>query len=87
MKRQPVPPDRDRAATRSWFKPWGWLYRPNSVEGVLLVVLAAVFCVQVFVAVDRHSHSASDTLYGIFPYVVPCMGILLWIASKTAPKR
>jgi len=38
----------------------------------------------VFVAVDRHSHSASDTLYGIFPYVVPCLIVLYWIASKTS---
>jgi hypothetical protein len=69
---------------RRWFKPWGWIYLPASVEAVLLVALAAVFCVQVFVAVDRHSHSASDTLYGIFPYVVPCLIILNWIASKTS---
>ncbi len=72
--------------TRPWFKPWGWIYRPNSVEGVLLVVLAIVFCVQVFLAVDRHSHSASDTLYGIFPYVVPALGILYWVASKTSAR-
>ncbi len=69
---------------RSWFKPWGWIYRPNSLEGVLLTALALIFCAQVFVAVDRHSHSASDTLYGIFPFVVPCLIILYWIASKTS---
>jgi hypothetical protein len=54
------------------------------VEAVLLLLLALVFCVQVFVAVDRHSHSASDTLYGIFPYVVPCLILLYWVASKTS---
>jgi hypothetical protein len=48
------------------------------------VLLAVVFCVQVFLAVDRHSHSASDTLYGVFPYVVPCVMLLNWVASKTA---
>ena len=69
---------------RPWFKSWGWIHRPTSVEGVLLVLLTLVFCVQVFVAVDRHSHSASDTLYGIFPYVVPCLIVLYWIASKTS---
>jgi hypothetical protein len=26
----------------------------------------------------------SDTLYGIFPYVVPCLTILYWVASKTS---
>jgi hypothetical protein len=69
---------------RPWFKRWGWIHRPNSVEGVLLVVLAAIFCVQVFVAVDRHSHSASDTLYGVFPFVVPVCIVLEWIATKTS---
>ena len=49
--------------------------------------LAAVFCVQVFVAVDRHSHSVSDTVYGIFPFVVPCLMVLNWVASKTSPQN
>jgi hypothetical protein len=70
--------------SRGWFKPWGWIYRPASVEGALLLMLAVVFCVQVFLAVDRHSHSASDTLYGIFPFVVPCLMLLNWVASKTS---
>ena len=70
--------------TRRWFKPWGWIYLPVSVEAVLLVALALIFCGQVFIAVDRHSHSASDTLYGIFPYVVPCLILLHWVASKTS---
>ena len=69
---------------RGWFAPWGWVYRPVSWPGVGLVALAAVFCAQVFLAVDRHSHSVSDTLYGVFPYVVPCLIVLNWIASKTS---
>ncbi len=73
--------------SRRWFKPWGLIYLPVSLEAVLLLVLAGVFCVQVFVAVDRHSHSASDTLYGIFPYVVPCLIVLYLIAMKTSEPR
>ena len=67
-----------------WFKEWGWIYRPVAWLGWLSVALTLVFCVQVFVAVDRHSHSASDTLYGIFPFVVPAFGILGWVACKSS---
>jgi hypothetical protein len=67
-----------------WFVTWGWIYRPVTWQGVGLVILTLLFCVQVFVAVDRHSHSASDTLYGIFPYVVPALMVLNWLASKTS---
>jgi hypothetical protein len=67
-----------------WFRPFGWFYRPVSWQGCVLVLGASVFCLQVFLAVDRHAHSASDTLYGIFPYVVPCLMLLNWLASKTS---
>ena len=69
---------------RPWFKEWGWIYRPVAWPGWLAVLLTVVFCVQVFVAVDRHSHSVSDTFYGIFPYVVPAFGILGWVAAKSS---
>jgi hypothetical protein len=39
---------------------------------------------QVFTAIDRRSHSASDTLYGIFPFWVSAWTILGWIASRTS---
>ncbi len=70
--------------TRAWFKPWGWIYRPASWQAFVPIVLAVVFCAQVFIAVDRNSHSVSDTLYGVFPYVVPCLVLLNWVASKTS---
>ena len=72
---------------RRWFAPWGWIYRPNSLEGVLLVLLALAFCAPVFVAVDRHSHSVSDTLYGVFPFVAPALMVLNWVAGKTSNVR
>lgn len=67
-----------------WFAPWGWIYRPTAWQGVALAVLAAIFCGQVFLAVDRHSHSVSDTLYGIFPYIAPTLMLLNWVASKAS---
>ena len=48
------------------------------------LVVTAAASVWVFVAVDSTSHSVSDTFYGVFPYVVPCLIILYWIAGKTS---
>jgi hypothetical protein len=69
---------------RRWFRPWGWIYRPVSVEGVLVMLIVLAFCVQVFLAVDRRSHSVSDTLYGVFPFVVPALIVLNWVAGKSS---
>ena len=66
-----------------WFDRYGWFYVPVSVAGVMLVLMGLAFCVQVFVAIDRHSHSVSDTLYGIFPYFACCFLLINWIASNT----
>ena len=70
--------------TMTWFKPWGWIYRPISWQGVVLTVLILAFCVQVFFAIDRNSHSVTDTLYGVFPYIVCSLGILNWIAARSS---
>ena len=69
-----------------WFAAWGWIYRPVALAGWILTLLAVAFCAQVFIAIDRHSHSASDTLFGIFPYVVPTLLVLERIAAKTSPQ-
>jgi hypothetical protein len=60
------------------------LYRPVSVLGYAAVLLAGLFCIQVFLAVDRRSHSVSDTLYGIYPFVLPTLLLLERIAAKTS---
>ena len=67
-----------------WFKRFGWFYLPFSVPGALLWCAAALFCLTVFRAVDRHSHSASDTLYGVFPFFVCTFLLLDWIAGRTS---
>ena len=66
-----------------WFREWGLIYYPVSWQGFLLTLLVLAFCVQIFIAVDGHSHSVSDTLYGVFPYIVPSILVLFFIASKT----
>jgi peptidoglycan/LPS O-acetylase OafA/YrhL len=60
----------------------GWIYLPRSLLGAALYLVAGGFCCTVFAAVDRHSHSASDTLYGIFPYFVCTFLLVDWIAKN-----
>jgi hypothetical protein len=57
-----------------WFKPFGHVFRPASIAGWTLSLIALAFCVHIFVFVDSRSHSVSDTFYGIFPYWVPTSG-------------
>lgn len=70
-----------------WFIPWGWIYRPVSTAGWLLTLAALAFCVQVFLAVDSRSHSVSDTLYGVFPFIAPTLLALDWLASRSSGRR
>ena len=70
--------------TRIWFRPWGWLFRPVSMAGWIVLFLTVLFSIQVFWAIDRHSHSASDTLYGLFPYYACGFLLLNWVATKTS---
>jgi len=72
---------------KSWFKPWGWLYLPVSVPGFLATLLPLVFAVNVFLAVDRRSHSVSDTLYGIFPFWVPTFLLWFWLAVRASKPK
>jgi hypothetical protein len=52
----------------AWFKRFGWFHLPISVAGTVVCLAAVAFCINVFLAIDRHSHSVSDTLYGVFPF-------------------
>ncbi len=71
----------------SLFTRVGWLYLPCSVGGFVLYLLAGGFCATVFVAVDRHSHSVSDTFYGIYPFFVTTFLLLDWIARRLDETR
>ncbi len=68
---------------RSWMKQVGWLHLPSSWQGGLLFVLALGFCAEVFLAVDRHSHSVSDTFFGVFPYWASCFLLWDWAAKHS----
>jgi hypothetical protein len=67
-----------------WFSRFGWFYLPTSAAGFVVCLLAALFCVSVFMAVDRHSHSASDTLYGIFPYFACTFLLVDWFGRRAS---
>jgi hypothetical protein len=68
----------------NWFKKMGLVYIPVSLVGTILMLLTIGFCVTVFIAVDRHSHSVTDTLYGIFPSFVSSFTVLFWVANNTS---
>ena len=70
-----------------WFRRIGWFYVPVSAAGAVITIGALAFCVQVFLAVDRQSHSVSDTLYGVYPFVIPTLLLLDWIASRASERR
>ncbi|MBS1515028.1 MAG: hypothetical protein JSS63_08345 [Bacteroidetes bacterium] len=72
---------------QTWFKKAGFVFVPVSLIGAILYLTAISFCVIIFTAIDRNSHSASDTLYGIFPYFVSAFTILFWIAANTSGKK
>ena len=74
----------EAALTHHWFRSWGWIYRPISPAGWILTLLLVAACAWVFVAVDRKSHSVSDTLIGVFPYATLFVIITYWVASHTA---
>lgn len=70
-----------------WFQRRGWFYFPVSLPGWCVVLCGAAFCATVFLAVDRHSHSVSDTLYGFFSYAVSCFLLIDWLGSRTSKKE
>ena len=71
----------------AWFKRVGWLHLPVSIPGAIITLLALAFCAQVFLAIDRHSHSVSDTFYGVFPYFACAFLLFDWIAGRTVVKN
>jgi hypothetical protein len=67
-----------------WFKRFGWFHLPTSVAGTLVCLVAVLFCINVFLAIDRHSHSVSDTLYKVFPFFACTFLLVDWLARSTS---
>jgi len=66
----------------AWFKKIGWCHYPVSWQGYVILLIALLFIMSVFLAVDRASHSISETFYNMFPFVVCTAVILEWIAER-----
>ena len=62
------------------FVAWGRIHRPVTGLGWLITFAGIAVILNVFVAVDARSHSASDTLYGVFPYWGVTFLLWDWIA-------
>jgi len=71
----------------SWFAPLGWIHRPIRLGGWLVTLAAAAHMIQVFIAIDAHAHSVSDTLYAVYPH----WGVTFlgwdWLARRTSTAR
>lgn len=70
-----------------WYRRWGIIYIPISWYGWTVTLLSLLFCIYIFLSVDQQSHSVSDTLYEVFPYIVPTFLLWFWLASKTSQKE
>lgn len=46
----------------NWFTRKGLIYRPASIIGWVILVIAAALSVYTFIDIDHHSHSVSETL-------------------------
>ena len=64
------------------FVAWGPIHRPVTVLGWLITLAGIALISNVFVAVDARSHSVSDTLYGVFPYLGVTFLLWDWIARS-----
>ena len=67
------------------FAPLGPSYRPTGVAGWFFTVIALAFIANCFWAIDRHSHSVSDTFYGLYPFAG--VTYLLWDRLAQALSR
>jgi hypothetical protein len=65
-----------------WFKPVGLFHLPVSWQGMMITILGFIFSIHVFIAIDKNSHSVSDTLYVIFPFFACTFLLYEWIAGN-----
>lgn len=73
---------------RLWFKAktYGWGWTPATWQGWLVTVLFAGLTAYSFIAIDRASHSVSDTLMAFAPVVLLNLLLLVLVCSLTGEK-
>lgn len=57
---------------------------PVTLIGAGVFFAALAFMVQTFIAIDQHSASVSDTLYGWYPFAVSTFLGYHWLAGNLA---
>ena len=72
------------AMKSNWFKKAGWVYIPVHPMGLLVTIGAIAVNGWFFIAIDRHSHSVSDTLINFFIYFSCVLFWWKWVAEKTS---
>ena len=65
-----------------WFKKLGWVYVPVHAMGLLVTFICIALNIMFFVAIDRNSHSVSDTLIQFFVYFTCVAFWWKWIAQR-----
>ncbi len=72
-----------RYMNKFWFSKG---FKPVTLEGWAVVIVALGISAWFFRAVDMHSHSGSDTLIGAFPFVAPVLIVAYLIAQAKSPR-
>lgn len=73
---------------RYWFKAkrYGWGWYPVTWQGWAVLVMYVFAVLTTVFYIDRHEHSASDSLMGFFPLVYILTVFLIIICYKTGEK-
>lgn len=70
----------------NWFTRKGVIYRPASVIGWALLVIAVAYAVYTFIDIDSRSHSVSDTLIN-FVFNLLLIGVVYSVIGYFTEKR
>ena len=70
----------------NWFTRTGIFYRPASVVGWVILVIATAYAVYTFIDIDSRSHSVSDTMIN-FVFNLLLIGLIYTIIAYFTEAR